>query len=225
MIEYTRYSQHQDGPRITKHTFQQSEIKMPLHLEKVGDEEERDESCTPEVDAEHIKDLRLSQHHKIKHIQCDIEEDEQHLQRGKLNRSLLESQITERHRLNGVEHHDSRHHQQIVGVVRIAKHITDRGDETKDECQEKSGKRTHHTHRCGEHGIGRLILLVGKAEERRLHTKGKDNQHKGCVSVDVHTHPIIARFLRHVIRIKWHEQVIEKPAHNATHTIDSRILC
>ena len=109
-------------------------------------------------------------------------------------------------------------------MVGITQHIADRGDETKDECQEHSGKRSHHTHRCGEDGIGRLILFVGKAEERRLHTKRKDDQHEGRVGINVYADPIITRFLRHIVCIEWHEQVIEKPAHDATHTIDSSVL-
>ena len=60
LVENTSHTQHQDGPRVTEHPLQQGKIKLPFHLEEVGDEEERDKTCTPKIDAEDIEDLCLA---------------------------------------------------------------------------------------------------------------------------------------------------------------------
>ena len=225
LIEDSCHTQHQDGPRVTEHTLQQSKVKVPLHLEEIGDEEEGDEPRTPKVDAEDIIDLSLAQHHKIEDVQGNVEEDKQQFQRGKLEGPLLESQVTEWHRLNGVEHHNRCHHEQIVGVVGIAQAFADGGEETEHESQKDYRQRTHHSCCRGEHRVGLLILLVGKTEQRGFHTKRQEDQHQCRVGIDVHAHTIIARLLGHVVGVERHKQVIEKPAHYAAQAIDDCIFC
>ena len=117
MVQDACDTQYQDGPRVAKHCAQQLAVELPIDFEQIRHEEQRDESCTEQIDEEHVKDGRLAQQHEVNQVQGDVQGDEQQLQRGKTDGPFLESQIAEGNGLQGIKGHNDSHHQQIVGML------------------------------------------------------------------------------------------------------------
>ena len=120
LVQNTCNTQYQDGPRVAEHLLQQCTIELPLNLEQVRNEEQRDETRTQQVDEEDVEHRRLAQHDEVEHVQSDVQHDEQHLQRCKADGALLETQEAERDSLQGVEGYHHAHHQQELRVFAIS---------------------------------------------------------------------------------------------------------
>ena len=107
----------------------------------------------------------MPEHHEVEQVESDVEHYEEELQRGKLHGFLLEAEQAEGYCLYGIKRHYGCHHQQIVGVVSIAQCLTDGGGKQHHSTQEEQREGAHQCERRAEHGVGILVLLVGKAEE------------------------------------------------------------
>ena len=200
LVQNACNTQNQDGPRVAEHRREQLAVELPLNAEKVGQEEQRDEACTDQVDEEHVEHRRLAQHHEIEEVQRNVHRDEQ-LQRGKADGALLIAQIAEGDGLQGIEGHDDSHHQQVFVMVLIAERLADRSDETEDHQQENSCQRANGSHRRREYGVGLIALVVGKAEKGGLHTEGQQHEDERRIGIDIGAHTVVARLVRHIIGI------------------------
>ena len=107
----------------------------------------------------------------------------------------------------------------------VAQRTTDRSDETENEQQEHDCQRTYDCHSGREDGVRLKPFVVGKTEECRLHTKGQQHQDQCHIGIDVSADAIVARVLGHIVRVEWHEQVVQESAYDATQSIDSCIFC
>ena len=198
---------------------------MPLDLEEVGDKEQGDEARTEQVDEEHIKHRCLTQQHEIDEVQADVQNDEEHLQRGKADGPLLEPQITEGDGLQRIERHHHCHHQQIVGMLCIPQRTTDRADKSEDAQQEHQCQRPHHCHHRREDGIGLALLIVGEAEQGGLHAECQYHENQRCIGIDVRADAIVARFVRHIVSVERYEQIIQESAYNTAQAINRGVFC
>ena len=110
-------------------------------------------------------------------------------------------------------------------MLGIAYGLADGRDEGKNQHHEQSCQSSNAYDGCREDGIGLEPLVVGKAEQRCLHTKGQYHQNQRSIGIHVCTDTIVARILGHIVRIERHKQIIQKPANDAAQAVDGRILC
>ena len=104
----------------------------------------------------------------------------------------------------------------MFSVAEVIRNGTYKAEEQQEEhCSEAP----HHRKTGGEDRVGLFFLVVGIAEERRLHAKRQDDEYQGGVGIHVRAHAIIAGSLRHVVRVERHEQVVEEAAHDAREAV------
>ena len=130
------------------------------------------------------------QRNEVQEVQTNVHYYEEHLQSSELHRLLLISQIRERYRLNGIESHHARHHQYVLLMIYIAQPVGNRVYEEHYGSKEQHRQRTHHAYRRREDAVRILPLLVGKAEEGRLHAEGEDHQQQCHVGIQVRHHAV-----------------------------------
>ena len=106
----------------------------------------------------------------------------------------------------------------------ISKVIRNGCDESEDKQKEKCRKASYHRKAGRENGIGCLSLIVGIAEERRLHTESQNGEEQSSVCIHVRVHTIIARSFGHVVCVERNKQIVEKTPNDARESVDGRIL-
>ena len=67
-------------------------------------------------------------------------------------------------------------------------------------------------------------IVVGKAKQRGFHAKRQQYQDQCHIGIYIGAHTIIARSLRHIVRIKWHQQIIQESANDTRQPVNGRIL-
>ena len=238
LIENAGYSEHEDRPGVAKHTLQQSEIHylerhiMLLAIDagchmlvgKLRNEEESDESCADEIEEEDVEDVSLAEIYEEEKVETYIQDDKQKLESSKLYRLLLISKVRERNRLNSVESHHASHHQDVILMVLIAENRADIPDETEDYCKKSGCQDAHHEDGGGEYAVGILVFLVGKAEESGLHAECEDDEYQRNVGIEIGHHAVSTTCDGEHVGIERYEQIIEKPAYDAAHSVDSSIF-
>ena len=213
LVQDACHTQDEEGPGVGEHPPEQAAVEVPLHVNELGDEEEGQDARADEVEDEDIGHVARAQHHEVEQVQADIECDEEHLHAGELDGSLLEPQVAEGKGLDDIDAHHHGHHQEIVGMGLVVDGLGQGIDEAKDQCQEEGGENGDEGEAGGEDGVGLLLVLVGKAEEGRLHAEGQDDQDQGHVAVEVGDDAVLAG-IEHT-GIDGYEQVVEESAHNA----------
>ena len=100
-------------------------------------------------------------------------------------------------------------------MIGIAHGLGERLDEKQHEHDEGECQGAHGN-QCGAiDAVGILAFLVGETEESGLHAKKQDDHDEGRIGVDVGDDTITTGGCREFSRIKWDEQVVEKPADDA----------
>ena len=128
---------------------------------------------------------------------------------------MLESKVTERQSLQGVEGDHRSHHQQVFGMFSIAEIACYGCDETEDKQKEKGREASYHGKAGREYGIRLFTFIVGKTEKRCLHAKRQHYKNQCRIGIHICTDAIIARCLGHVVRVERYEQIVEESPYDA----------
>ena len=162
------------------------------------------------VEQEGIANVAALHRHVVDEIQGDIQEDEQQLQRGKLDGALLVTQVGEGNALNGVHSHHGHHHAHVFGMG----FVTQQGSDRLQKHQSQSKKRKRHatyTHQRSGVDAHRIVLaVVGETEEARLHAEGKQHQCQSHPSINICHHAIASALRGHRHGIDRYQQIIQK---------------
>ena len=191
---------------------------------KLRNEEESDESCADEIEEEDVEDVSLAEIYEEEKVETYIQDDKQKFESSKLYRLLLISKVREWNRLNSVESHHASHHQDVILMVLIAENRADIPDETEDYCKKSGCQDAHHEDGGGEYAVGILVFLVGKAEESGLHAECEDDEYQRNVGIEIGHHAVSTTCDGEYVGIERYEQIIEKPAYDAAHSVDSSIF-
>lgn len=191
---------------------------------KLRDEEESDESGADEIEEEDVEHVRLAEINEEEKVETYVEDDEEKLERSKLYRFFLVSEVRERDGLDSVESHYARHHQDVVLMALIAEDGAYIPDETEDYCKESGCQYAHHEDGGGEYAVGIFLFLVGKAEEGGLHAECEDDENQRNVGIEICHHAVSAACDGEDVGVERYEQIVEKPADDAAHSVDSSIL-
>ena len=151
-------------------------------------------------------------------------DNEEQLQACKLQGLLLVAEPGERDALKGIECHDGSHDAYVLGMVSIAHEggHTIQSTQHKQEEEQRGGEDGYED--CAIHPCGLQALLVGKAEESRLHAVGEQHHHQCRKGIDVGDDSISARSGTQLGGVEGHEQVVEETAHNAAQAVDGRLF-
>ena len=224
LVENARNAQHEDGPGVREHAPQEHAVEAPFDFKELRDEEQRDEGGADEVDEEDVEDRRQMEPHEADEVEGNVEGDEEQLERSRAQGALLEPQERERQRLQGIHRHYDCHHQEILRMRAVAQIIRNGTNEGEDAEEKNARERSDEGKARGEDGVGPKALVVGVAEERRLHAEGEDHQNERHVGIDVGADAVVARSGRHIVGVERHEQVVEKTTHYAGQTVDGCVF-
>ena len=109
-------------------------------------------------------------------------------------------------------------------MVLIAENRADIPDETEDYCKKSGCQDAHYEDGGGEYAVGILVFLVGKAEESGLHAECEDDEYQRNVGIEIGHHAVSTTCDGEYVGIEGYEQIIEKPAYDAAHSVDSSIF-
>ena len=224
LIQDAHHAQQEYGPRVGDHAAQQAAVHMPVYPQQVGNEEEGDEPRAEQVDEEDVEHGRLAEEDEEDHVERDAEHDEQQLERGEPYGAVLEAQVAEGQCLQGIQGDHRGHDEQVFGMRGVAREARNGGGEAEDEQEQQRREAADDGKAGGEDRVGLFALVVGEAEQRGLHAERQDDEHQGRVGVHVCAHAIVARSLRHVVRVEGNEQVVEETPHDARQSVYGRIL-
>ena len=110
LVQNARYAQDEEGPGVGDHPAQQAKIHVPADAEPFGEEENGDAARTHQVDEEDVVNFRLAQPQEVEAVKADVEHDEQHLEGGKLDGTLLKAEVGEGEGLDGIQEDHGGHH-------------------------------------------------------------------------------------------------------------------
>ena len=224
LVEYAGNAQHENGPRVFEHTAQQGAVEPPFHRGEFGQKQKGDRGRAGQVDGKGIKHVGAVQHDEEEHIQRDVYHDEEQFECGKLNGSPLVAQIGERHTLEGVNGHTHCHHADEFGMFGIAHGRRDGAYQGQHRHGKEQGHAAHGYECVGIDLFGVFALFVHKTEKGGLHAEGEQHKQQGHIAVHLGDDTVAARGGGQFGRVEWHEQIVQKAAHDAAQTIDGRIF-
>ena len=157
-------------------------------------------------------------------VQQYVGDDESELQEHELHSLVLLTQAGEHYGLEGIHRHHRSHTGYILGMGGITHQPRYRLQGAEHRHKEKQGDASDHAKGGPVNLVGILALLVGEAEQSRLHTEGKQGEQQGRVAVEIGDYAVAAALRRNPVGVKRYEQVIQKPAHYAAEPIEGRVL-
>ena len=161
---------------------------------------------------------------EIEQVQSDVERDEEQFQRGKLQRPPAIAQVGKGDALECIDSHAGRHQGDVFGVCRVAHHGGE-GVQSEQDGGHEDQPHAAHRYECGGiHAQGILLAFVDEAEKRRLHAECQQHEQQRHIAVNFRHNAVTARFHRKFCRIERYQQVVQKASHDATQTVDHRVL-
>ena len=230
LVQDARDTENQDGPTVAQHTFHQPGVEPIFESCQFGNEEEGDERCTDKVQDEGISrsdrrvincahpcvaDVQCRKHDEIKDVQRDVEHDEQHLQREKLDRTVLVAQPGKGNGLKGIQGYRDRHDSHIFRMVCVAYAGSYRMEESQYEQGKQQRQAAHHGERRAIDRLRIFPLFVGKTEQRGFHAERKDDHQKRHVGINVGHDAIASAFHGHLGRIERDQQIVQELSDDA----------
>ena len=231
LVQNPRNPEHQNGPGVGKHGAYQTAVDAPFHTEELFPKTEGDQSGANQIDEEHMAHFyfppfdEMRENDEEKKIEEDVERNEAKFEHGKLHRSALITEITERHCLKSVESHHCGHHPHVVRVIGVAHLCRKSGEESKHEGEKQQSHAAHDRQHGGVHFFRVFyVVAVDEAKERSLHAESENHEQQRRVRIHVGDHPVAAARRREDMRVEREEQIIEKAPHNGAHAIDGRVF-
>ena len=141
LIQNSRDAQHQDRHAIVQHRAKHLAIKGVTETRKFFVEKEGDERRTCQVDAKHITHLEgiikpMGEHYKVRQVCYYVQHNKEQLQRSKLHRLLLQTQIAKGYALKGINRHTGCHHPNVLWVGSVTHKTCDGIEENCNDCYE-----------------------------------------------------------------------------------------
>ena len=90
--------------------------------------------------------------------------------------------------------------------------------------EEEQRHTANHHHHSGIDRFGLRPFLIDKPEERRFHSKSKDDKDKSDIGINIGYDAITAACSRKNACIERYEQIIKESADNAAQAVDRSIL-
>ena len=240
LIEYAHEAEYEQRPGVGEHTAGKSPVEAVAQTAQLLHEASENHCRTQKVDKEYHTHaiveagIYLCQHRtsaeqqRQPQEQGQIEEyvrnNECELEQNELHRLVLLTQAGEHYGLEGIHRHHRSHAGYILWMGGITHEPRYRLQGAEHRHKEKQGDASDHTKGGPVNLVGILALLVGEAEQSRLHSEGKQGEQQGRVAVEIGDYAVAAALRRNPVGVKRYEQVIQKPAHYAAEPIEGRVL-